>query len=105
MNAAGSILNRRGPAYTVAVSFPYEPLSAVQLRTEAESILARSSALSMKDTIRVRTDGQTLVLQGQVRSAQEKRLVENMIRLTPGVHSIQNNLQIVQAAPTPRQAQ
>jgi hypothetical protein len=105
LNQAGSILNRRGPAYTVSVTFPYEPPSAGQLRTEAENVLARSSSLSMKDTIKVKADGQTLVLEGQVRNDQERRLAENMVRLTPGVRSIQNNLQIVQTAPTPRQAQ
>jgi hypothetical protein len=104
MNAAGSILNRRGPAYTVAVTFPYEPPSASQLSTEAQNILARSSALTTRDSIKVRADGQALVLEGQVRSEQEKRLAENMLRLTPGVRSVQNNLQIVQAAPPPRQA-
>ena len=103
MNQAGSILNRRGPAYTVAVTFPYEPATASQLRTEAQNVLARSNALTMKDSIKVRLDGQTLVLEGQVRSDQERRLAENMVRLTPGARSIQNNLQIVQTGPPPRQ--
>src|SRR5262249_830558 len=103
MNAAGSILNRRGPAYTVAVTFPYEPPGASQLRNEAQNVLARSRAVTLRDSIRVKADGQTLVLEGRVRSEQEKRLAENMVRLTPGARSIQNNLQIVQAAPPPRQ--
>ncbi len=103
MNQAGSILNRRGPAYTVAVTFPYEPATASQLRNEAQNVLARSNALTMKDSIKVKLDGQTLVLEGQVRSDQERRLVENMVRLTPGARSIQNNLQIVQTGPPPRQ--
>jgi osmotically-inducible protein OsmY len=56
----------------------------------------------MKDTIKVKVDGETIVLDGQVRSDQEKRLAENMLRLTPGVHQVQNNLQVVQTAPAPR---
>jgi len=87
----------------VAVTFPYEPLTVSQLRNEAQNVLARSNALTMKDSIKVKVDGQTLVLEGQVRSDQEKRLVENMVRLTPGARSIQNNLQIVQTGPPPRQ--
>jgi hypothetical protein len=104
-NLSGSILNRRGPAYTVAVNFPYEPPSSGQLQTQAQNILARSSMLSMKDTIKVKVDGETIVLDGQVQSDQERRLAENMLRLTPGVHQIQNNLQVVQTAPTPRLSQ
>jgi len=104
-NQAGSTLNRRGPAYTVAVTFPYEPPGSNQLRTEAQNILARSRAFTMPETIKVKVDGQTIVLEGQVRSDPEKRLAENMIRLTPGVRLVQNNLQVVQTAPPPRQTQ
>jgi hypothetical protein len=100
---AASILNRRGPAYTVALSFPYEPPTSSQLQTEAQGILARSDFLTMRDSIKVKVNGQTLVLEGQVRSDQERRLAENMVRLTPGVRQIQNNLQVAQTAPPPRQ--
>jgi len=37
-----------------------------------------------------------------VRSEGEKRLAENLLRLTPGARSVENNLQVVQAAPQPR---
>jgi hypothetical protein len=100
---AASILNRRGPAYTVAISFPYEPPTSNQLQTEAQTVLAKSDFLTMRDSIKVKVDSQTLVLEGQVRSDQERRLAENMVRLTPGVREVRNNLQVVQAAPVPRQ--
>ena len=48
--------------------------------------------------ITVATDGNTVVLTGAVASDDERRLVENMIRLEPGVHSVRNELQVPQPA-------
>lgn len=104
-NQAGSILNRRGPAYTISVAFPIETPTAGQLQAEAQKAIDRSSSLTMKDTIKVKMDGQAIILEGQVKSDQEKRLAENLLRLTPGMHAVENRLQIVQAAPPPRQTQ
>jgi hypothetical protein len=101
-NQAGNALSRRGPAYTVSVAFPLATPSAGQLQTEAQKVINRSRSLTMKDTIKVKVDGQTLVLEGQVRSEGEKRLAENLLRLTPGTRSVENNLQVVQSAPPPR---
>jgi hypothetical protein len=101
-NQAGNALGRRGPAYTVSIAFPLATPSAGQIQTEAQKVIDRSRSLTMKDTIKVKADGQTLVLEGQVRSEGEKRLAENLLRLTPGARSVENNLQVVQAAPQPR---
>jgi BON domain len=103
LTSPGSILNRRGPASTFAVAFPYDPPGASQLQTEAQRVLARSSSLTMKDSIKVKTNGQMLVLEGQVRSDQERRLAENLVRLTPGARQVENNLVVVQTGPPPRQ--
>jgi hypothetical protein len=101
-NQAGNALGRRGPAYTVSVAFPLATTTAGQLQTEAQRVINRSRSLTMKETIKVKAEGQGLVLEGQVGSEGEKRLAENMLRLTPGVRSVENNLQVVQSAPQPR---
>jgi hypothetical protein len=100
----GSILNRRGPAYTVNVIFPTAAPSPGQLQTEAQKVIDQSSALNMKDTIKIKMDGQTVIMDGQVLSDREKRLAENLLRVS-GIRLVQNNLQVVQAGPAPRQAQ
>jgi len=99
-----SILNRRGPAYTVSIAFPVEPPTSSQLQAKAQKVINLSSSLTMKDTIKVKADGETIVLEGQVRSDQEKRLAENLLRLSR-IRLVQNNLQVVQASPKPRQLQ
>jgi hypothetical protein len=104
-NQAGSILNRRGPAYTVTVAFPVEPPTSTELQTEAQNVINRSSSLTMKNTIKVKVDGERIILEGQVRSNQEKLLAENLLRLSPQLRLVENNLQVVLAAPKPRQAQ
>jgi hypothetical protein len=98
----GSTLNRRGPAYMVTLAFPVSAPSSSQLQSEAQKVIDQSTSLTKKDTIKTKMDGQTLVMEGQVGSDREKRLAENLVRLS-GIRSIQNNLQIVQAAPTPRE--
>jgi osmotically-inducible protein OsmY len=83
---------RRGPAYTCVLVFPYDPPTPSRLQTELQQVIARSSGLTAKDTIKVKLDGQVLVLEGTVPNDRERRLAEGLLRLTPGVRQIRNNL-------------
>ena len=38
--------------------------------------------------------GNVIVLRGKVASEDERRLVEGMVRLEPGVHDVQNDLEV-----------
>ena len=66
----------------------------LQLRADLQQVLARSSALPSKDSMQVLTDGNVVVLRGTVGSETEKRLAEALLRLTPGVGRISNELQV-----------
>jgi len=65
-----------------------------RLQTEVKGVLDRSSALTSSGSIQVSMSGETVVLRGTVPNAREKRLAEGMIRLTPGVRDVRNELKI-----------
>jgi len=92
MSAAQVIALPRPIAYTAAVRFPVAPMTAPRMHTEARAVLDRSISLSNPRAIEVVTDGRVVVLRGTVRDEDEARLAENMIRLTPGVNSVKNEL-------------
>jgi osmotically-inducible protein OsmY len=46
----------------------------------------------------VEVDGQTVILKGKVPSEDERRLAEGLIRLTPGVRAVRNELIVEEAA-------
>jgi hypothetical protein len=90
-----SIGIRRAPAYTVALSSEVAPSTAagpLQVRADLQDVLARSSRLNARDTIQVGMVGPVVVLRGTVLDEHDRRLAENLIRLSPGVHEIRNEL-------------
>ena len=54
--------------------------------------------------LRVRVDKATVFLEGTLATARQKRLVENTIRLTPGVRDVVNNIEISEGLPAPKTA-
>jgi hypothetical protein len=90
-----SIGIRRAPAYTVALGSEVAPSTAagpLQVRADLQDVLARSSRLNARDTIQVGMVGPVVVLRGTVLDEHDRRLAENLIRLSPGVHEIRNEL-------------
>ncbi len=85
---------RRLPAYatTLKIRDMPAPETALQVRDDLRNMLAGSGQLDSKDAVRVLMDGPAVVLQGEVVDDDERRLVENMVRLTPGVNAIRNEL-------------
>jgi hypothetical protein len=99
-------LQVRPPAhYTTAIAFKYKTTTPVQLRTDLQQILARSTDLANNRTLEVSMDGQTVVLRGKVTDPDLRRLAENMLRLTPGVKMVRNELQVEETAPPPKVGQ
>jgi hypothetical protein len=64
--------------------------------SEIRQTIAQSRQLSAPEKVQVQlaADGETLILRGSVRDLRERRLVENLVRLTPGVHEVINQLQV-----------
>lgn len=84
----------RSVAYTQELKFAFAPVVTPQLQTELTSMIASSSTLSSIAGLEaIVGDGGLVVLRGKVESLDDARLVENMIRLTPGVKDVRNDLQ------------
>ncbi len=64
--------------------------------------LTQSSDLDRRDNIQVVMDGPAVVLRGRVADDDESRLVENMVKLTPGVNQVRNELTMMSAATASR---
>src|SRR5262249_41251992 len=89
-----SVGSTRRPAYVTVVAFPVRPTPSGQVQTALRDIIARSSGLSQRDDIKVNMDGQAVVLRGEVADERERRLAESILRLTPGVHEVRNELKV-----------
>src|SRR5262249_55561157 len=60
-------------------------------RQELQAILDRSP---IKSNVSVQVAGTKVTLRGEVATAREKRLAEGVLRLTPGVRDVDNQLRI-----------
>jgi hypothetical protein len=70
-------------------------------RPDLRNIVANTSRLSQqtRDGIQVRMDGQTVVLQGLALDGHESQVAEAMLRMTPGVSDVRNEMQLRGSAP------
>jgi hypothetical protein len=89
------------PNYTTSPGFDYRPAGPNVVQSDLQGVLARSTGLSPNRDIRVAVEGPAVVLRGTVASEQDRRLAEGLVRLTPGVHEVRNELTVTGAAPQP----
>ena len=82
------------PAYatTLGIKDAPPPPSAAAVQFDLQNMLFQAPQLDSRDAVRVVIDGAFVVLQGQVVDEEERQLVEDMVRLTPGVGMIRNEL-------------
>ncbi len=66
------------------------------LFVKVKAVIDRSSYLPSKGNIQISMEGTTVQLQGQVGSEKERRTAEGMVRMTPGVRVVENQLQVVE---------
>jgi osmotically-inducible protein OsmY len=71
----------------------YNPNTA-QLQSSLQSVVAQSQRLSPNRSVNVAMDGNTVVLQGYVDSPRDRRIAEGIMRVTPGVRDVRNELQV-----------
>jgi hypothetical protein len=90
---------RRTAAYVVGLGFGSPPPGARATQAEVEQILARSTGLSANRGIRVAVDGPAVVLRGTVATEYDRRLAEALIRLSPGVYAVRNELEVADRPP------
>jgi hypothetical protein len=92
---------RRAPQYVSALhgDVSVRPVVPSRLQTDIQQTIARSSRLTLPGQVRVVMDGATVVLQGSVANPRERQLAESLVRLTPGVRLVRNELSM--RNPTP----
>ena len=79
--------------HTMTLDFPVRPVEFVELQNDLRQMISRSSAIKDPGRILVKIEGNTVVLTGAVSDDKESRMVEGMVRLTPGVRTVRNELQ------------
>ncbi|EDL61295.1 BON domain-containing protein [Gimesia maris] len=97
-----SVENRRSNIETVAYQAP-APRSAASAPSNqqmAEQLAkALGPALASAHEVEIRFKNGTAILQGAIGSPQEKQMATQIARKVPGVRAVENNLQVMQAAP------
>jgi hypothetical protein len=81
-------------SYATEVRFPAPPIVPSQLQLELQGVVNRTSMVRQPANIRVEVAGNTVILRGRVADDDERRLVEGMVRLEPGVHEVRNELTV-----------
>jgi hypothetical protein len=97
----GSVAPYDNPA-VVRGSGPLAMAGSLVMRPDLRNILANTSRLSQqtRDGIQVRMEGQTVVIQGFALDGHEGQVAEAMLRMTPGVSDVRNEMQLRGSAPT-----
>jgi len=91
---------RRLPAYATTLKFAVPPPPPpAQVRVDLQNMLAQTTQLNPADAVRITMDGPAVVLRGRVVDDDERRLVENMMHLSPGVNQVRNELAVAKPAP------
>ena len=94
----GSVIaeTTRRPAVAAMLddTFPINIPTGSVLQTELRDILDRSTSLTSQPNISISVDGRLVTLRGVVPNDHERRLAESLLRLTPGVGMIKNELTV-----------
>jgi hypothetical protein len=93
-----------GPLYTIIrPSLPRLPGTMFQVRPDLREVLTRTDVdrLPSRENIQVGMEGHTVVLRGPVKNDYERRLAEALIRLSPGVTDVRNELEAPSVEPGP----
>jgi hypothetical protein len=95
----GAAIGRTGPVIGSSLSFVAAPRPEFDRRNDLQGIVARSTHINTPAGVAVGMDSGTVVIRGTVANADQRRLVESMIRLQPGVHDVRNELQVTGGNP------
>jgi hypothetical protein len=86
-------------SYTATLNFRAPVATMPEVATGLRTTLSESSMLTNPAGIGLAMDGATVVLSGTVPTDDEARLVEGMVRLTPGVRDVRNELKVSPPSP------
>jgi hypothetical protein len=90
---------KRTPVYTTAADTQLvaPPIPRGKLQADLKATLD-TSGLKGFQKLNVFMDENTVVLQGKVESERDRRMAEGLLRLTPGVYDVRNEIQVQPAA-------
>jgi hypothetical protein len=80
--------------YAAVVRFPTPSIQSSQLQVDLQGLINRTTVIRQAGDVRVEVNGDTVLLRGRVADEDERRLVEGMVRLEPGVHEVINQLTV-----------
>lgn len=92
--AFGPSIGRTGPIIGSTLIFDRSPRIELDRRTDVQDIVARTTAITAPAGVNAALNSGVLYLRGSVKSAGERQLLENMMRLQPGVREIRNELEV-----------
>jgi hypothetical protein len=78
----------------LALGFHYTPNLSPQFAKNTQAHLKRMPGLSKNSSIRVSVEKNVVVLEGIVANAHDRALSAQLVALTPGVHKIDNRLEV-----------
>jgi hypothetical protein len=79
-------------SHIAELKFPVAPVVPSAIQAELQGVINRTSMWKGPATVTVEMVGTTAVLRGRVSDADDKRMVEGMVRLTPGVRDVINEI-------------
>jgi hypothetical protein len=86
-------------SYAAQMYFPTPPVAATRMQTELRSVIDATPQIANAKGVEVLLDANNNVtLRGSVKDDEEARLIEGMVRLTPGVGYIRNELTATSSA-------
>jgi hypothetical protein len=89
----GNITNYGSPiTFALDVRFAAPAIQSPQLQADLQSLLGRTPFVRQPDAVRIEVIGSTVVLRGRVADDDERRLIEGMVRMEPGVREVRNEL-------------
>jgi hypothetical protein len=98
-NGFSTVGTIRSPSYITTIGdtipMPKRP-TAIVVQSNLQGVIDRSSALNGPKNVKVDVSDQTVFLRGTVSSDRERRLAESLLRLTPGVRDVRNELEVVE---------
>jgi len=80
--------------YAMDVKFQAPPIVPAQLQTDLLGLVSRTTAIRQPGNVRIEVAGTTVILRGRVADDEERRTVEGMVRMEPGVREVRNELTI-----------
>jgi hypothetical protein len=86
------IAGQTGASYVTDIKFAVRPMQAPKMQVDIQTTLNRSSMLSQAKNLECIVQDRTVTLRGKVKTDDERRLAEGLVRLTPGVRQVVNEL-------------